>query len=89
MYASKPNNYMFFKEKEGNDVLSDEYMNHVRKWFVKQVKLGQYDNYWAKAWSKKFKFLLSLGMVFYLFICYIALNMKEISADANGTASEP
>jgi predicted esterase len=35
LYASKPNNYMFFKEKEGTDTLSDEYLNHVRKWFVK------------------------------------------------------
>lgn len=35
LYASKPNNYMFFMEKDGTDTLSDEYLQHVRKWFVK------------------------------------------------------
>lgn len=35
LYASKPNNYLFFKEKQGSDTLSDEFLNHVRKWFIK------------------------------------------------------
>lgn len=83
LYSSKPNNFMFFQEKDGNDQLSDEFQNHVRKWFVKQVKLGQYDSYWTRAWSKKFKFMLFCGLIFYLFICYVAFNLKDINTDAN------
>jgi len=48
LYSSKPNNFMFFKEKDGSNELSDEFVNHVRKWFVKQVKLGQHDSYWSR-----------------------------------------
>ena len=81
MYKSKPHNYMFFKEKKGSDTLSDEYLNHVRKWFMKQVKLAQYDNYWKRSWSTKFKFMLFCGFCFWLCILYISFNMKEISRD--------
>jgi hypothetical protein len=40
LYKSKPHNYMFFREKRGSETLSEEYQNHVRKWFMKQVKLA-------------------------------------------------
>ena len=78
LYVNKPNNFVLLCEKDGGEQLSDEYTNHVRKWFVKQVKLGQHDSYWKKTWSIKFKFLIFCGCLMYLFICYIAYSLHDI-----------
>ena len=62
---------------DNQDELCDLTIGHTKKWLVKQAKLTNYAMYMEKQWSGKFKFMIIIGLVAYLCLCYIAYTTRN------------